>query len=87
MNNEKLSNESKTPALNKGDVICWVAKLGMRVIFIEDFITDGGLKRAKKGNKGTVVCKFDETEKTNVRVDGKHYPIRGVPLSVLQPSI
>jgi hypothetical protein len=87
MNTDNLSNEAKTPALNKGAVICWVAKLGMRVIFIEDYITEGGLKRAKKGNKGTVVCKFNETENTIIKVDGKHYPIHDVPLTVLQPCI
>lgn len=86
MNAKKMSNKAEAPALNKG-VICWVAKLGMRVTFIDDFITEGGLKRAKKGNKGTVVCKFDEIEKTIVRLDGKHYPIHDMPLSVLQPCI
>jgi hypothetical protein len=70
---------------HKAIVSEWVAKPGMRVIFIDDFITSGKLKRAKKGDKGTVVSKFDNVEETTIRVDNKHYPIHDVPLSVLQP--
>ncbi len=64
-----------------------IAMLGMPVIFMEDFVSQGKKKRASKGDKGIVVCRFDKKDETIIKVAGKHYPIHNVPVSILSHDL
>lgn len=62
----------------------YAASLGNRVRFIADFVSEGGKRRAKKGDTGTIMNKHIQTFEAIVQVDGKYYPVHNVPLSILE---